>query len=165
MVVEPDYTWAFGFVDGLAAVEKWGSSWGFIDKTGAVVIEPLYAEVSTFVDGLAAARTVVQTDPAKTLWGFVDKTGQWVIEPQFDDAQGFVDGLAPVYTGGVEDPILRGGKWGYIDTSGTYVRAAIRPRGRVPQRLGLGGDGRPRMGVHRYHGQGRVVGPLPPGWD
>lgn len=67
--------------------------WGFIDKTGKMVISPQFEDVHSFVKGLAPARL------GKT-WGFIDTAGKFAINPQFEDAAGFSEGLAGVRTGG-----------------------------------------------------------------
>ena len=65
------------------------SKYGFIDKSGKVVIEPQFDNVSAFSEGLAK----VEKDDK---WGFIDKNGKVVVEPQFDDAEPFSEGLAKV---------------------------------------------------------------------
>jgi hypothetical protein len=105
----------------LAAV-KIDGKWGFIDKTGQMVIPPHFdggaddalaslADGPRFSEGLAA----VLIDGKL---GFIDKSGQMVIQPQFakpslfDKPCYFVGGLALVWAGE---------KWGYIDKTGKYV--------------------------------------------
>ena len=63
--------------------------YGFIDKSGKVVIEPQFDDVGPFSEGFAG----VEKDGK---WGFIDKSGKVVIEPQFDDAEPFSEGLAKV---------------------------------------------------------------------
>jgi len=63
--------------------------YGFIDKSGKVVIEPQFDGASNFSEGFAR----VKKDDK---WGFIDKSGKMVIEPQFDDAEPFSEGLAKV---------------------------------------------------------------------
>ncbi len=70
--------------DGLAVVNKDGK-WGFIDKTGKVVIPLQYDYASNFSEGLA----LVKKDGKS---GFVDKTGKAVIPLQYDDSYGFSEG-------------------------------------------------------------------------
>ena len=69
------------------------SKYGFIDKSGKVVIEPQFdyagLGISAFSEGLAQ----VKKDGK---YGFIDKSGKVVIEPQFDDADAFSEGLAVV---------------------------------------------------------------------
>ena len=65
------------------------SKYGFIDKSGKVVIEPQFDDADLFSEGLV----LVEKDGK---WGFIDKSGKVVIEPQFDDAEPFSEGLAKV---------------------------------------------------------------------
>src|SRR5262249_43054146 len=94
--------------------------WGFIDKTGALVIPCQFDDVAmdnyggfedpnychgvpkafrNFSEGLCAVRI-------GNKWGYIDKTGKVVISPQFDSAGIFSEGLACV---------RKGRKVGYID--------------------------------------------------
>ena len=84
---------------------KQNDKYGYIDKTGKVVIEPQYERASDFSEGLAAIAV-------EKKWGYIDTTGKTVIEPQFDAAGKFTDDLAPVK---VEK------KTGYIDKTGKYI--------------------------------------------
>lgn len=69
------------FSEGLAAVQiqrKQGYSdtkWGYIDKTGGIVIEPIFEEASSFTNGLA----YVKVDAAKQ--GYINRSGQFVWQP------------------------------------------------------------------------------------
>lgn len=83
------------------------AKWGFIDKTGKVVIEPRFAQLENFSEGLAAARI-----ERAGKWGYIDRTGRVVIEPQFDLGGQFHEGFAAVKVGE---------KWGYIDRTGRLV--------------------------------------------
>ena len=67
--------------------KKYG--YGYIDKSGKVVIEPQFDEERAFSEGLAQ----VEKDGK---WGFIDKSGKVVIEPQFDWVSDFSEGLAKV---------------------------------------------------------------------
>ena len=52
-----------------------GSSWGFIDKIGKIVIPAQYRNVGLFSEG----RARVQSGDK---WGYIDKTGTMVVPPQ-----------------------------------------------------------------------------------
>jgi len=80
--------------------------WGFMDRTGRVVIRPKFADERDFFYGLAA----VELKSGK--WGYIDQAGRLVIDARFDGARDFLEELAPVRIGR---------KWGYIDTSGRMV--------------------------------------------
>jgi hypothetical protein len=53
---------------------KTGDKWGYIDKTGQMVIPPKFSGALGFTEGLAA---VVTGDK----WGYIDKTGKYVWAP------------------------------------------------------------------------------------
>jgi hypothetical protein len=53
------------FSEGLARVQV-GEKWGFIDKTGNLVIQPQFDEASEFSEGLARVRIGDK-------WGFVSR--------------------------------------------------------------------------------------------
>src|ERR1044072_1048817 len=83
------YNRAGNFSEGLAPVGASGTGWGFIDKTGAVVIPPEFGSALSFRGGLAA----VLLDGK---WGFIDKKGVLVIENQFEWVAEFSEGVAVV---------------------------------------------------------------------
>lgn len=84
--------------------------WGFMDRTGRVVIAPAFSCERDFFHGLAAACL-----PDGKV-GFIDGKGKLVIPARFDGVGDFLDDLAPV---------KMGRKWGFIDTSGRMV---VEPR-------------------------------------
>lgn len=100
---------ATDFANGLAAVMIEGK-WGYIDKTGTLVIPCRYDWAGPFTDSLAPVES-------EEMVGYIDRRGEITLPYQFRDGRNFSDGLAPV--------TLDGCKWGYIDTSGKMV---IQPR-------------------------------------
>lgn len=81
------------FSEGLAAFSVTDSTetkWGFVDKSGKVVINPQFTSVEKFKDGKCA----VENKDEK--WGYIDSDGKIIINHQFDDANNFVDGKAVV---------------------------------------------------------------------
>lgn len=74
--VKYDIVWCIN--EGLARVEKSGK-YGFIDKTGKVIIPLNYDYADNFSGGLAK---VGQNGK----WGFINKTGKIVIPLQYDKA-------------------------------------------------------------------------------
>jgi hypothetical protein len=87
------------------------SKWGFIDRSGKVVIPARYSRVTEFSEGLAAVK-VGGTHAAGGKWGFADRSGAEVIAPQFDWAYPFREGFGPVKVGE---------KWGFLDRAGKLV--------------------------------------------
>lgn len=129
IVIEPRFDSAREFSEGLAAVgydqdkqeikiagktytttsSHPSYKWGFIDKTGKMVVQPQYGLAGDFSEGLAAVSS-------NDKWGFIDKTGRVVIGFNFDYASEFSDGLSAV---------MLGNKFGYIDRTGKTV---IKPK-------------------------------------
>jgi hypothetical protein len=130
------------FSEGLARVQV-KSKWGYIDKSGKLVIAPRFAYAGDFSEGMAS---VVDENGNS---GFIDRSGAVVIAPRFKMAGRFCDGLASVWTdnwrqgyidrsgawavpaeyeyaadfsGGLA-MVGRSGKYGYIDRRGTVVVA------------------------------------------
>ena len=75
------------FSEGLAAFQDAGDLWGFIDKSGSVVVEPQYDDAVRFKDSLAA----VEKDELK---GYIDASGNVVIPLQYEVAGAFEQGRA-----------------------------------------------------------------------
>lgn len=127
------------FEGGLARFIE-GGQWGFIDKTGRVVIEPKFKYCSRFREGRALVRTetgfgYIDTQGRMAVkaeytggspllaegllgvekggrWGFVDLNGESRIACRFAEVQSFSGGLAAVKTEG---------KWGFIDLAGALI--------------------------------------------
>lgn len=96
------------YSDGMTSVRigDWGNGkYGFVDKTGQLVIDCQYDNVSNFSEGLAAVKK-------NDLYGFINKSGNVVIDFKYSFASGFSEGLAVVGDGS---------KYGYIDKSGNLV--------------------------------------------
>jgi hypothetical protein len=79
-----------------------GGRYGYIDKSGAIVIQVSFDGAGSFCEGLAAVKTGDK-------WGYIDKQGRTAIRPQFDLAKEFKRGLARV---------VLNGKWGFINNKG-----------------------------------------------
>lgn len=102
----------FIFHDGLARFQTPSGQqrkYGYMDKSGRVVVEPQFSYAGHFSEGLAWVGVL---QGREWLYGFIDKTGKLVIEPQFVYQPGdFVEGMAKV-TGKF--------KSGFIDRTGSY---------------------------------------------
>jgi hypothetical protein len=81
--------------------------WGYINRTGHVVIPARYDEAAYFTEGLAAVRV-------RGRYGYIDPAGHWVIPPRFKYAFAFHEKLAWVD----DEPS------GFIDRTGRLVLSA-----------------------------------------
>ena len=88
---------------------KKDGKFGYIDKTGKMIITPQFDRAMSFCEGLGRVGIGEKQ-------GYVDETGKIVIPLQFDEAYPFHDGLAAARTGE---------KFGYIDKRGEFV---IQPK-------------------------------------
>ncbi|MEP7362374.1 MAG: WG repeat-containing protein [Acidobacteriota bacterium] len=108
-------------------------SWGYIDRTGKVVIRPSFTMARPFRNGLACVNVGGQTGRSETdivggKWGFIDPSGAYAFPARFDEAFDFSEGLAAVNLGArtkyaAHDDFYYtdGGKWGFVDRSGNIA--------------------------------------------
>ena len=147
-LIPPRFAQALPFSEGMAQVgiaDQWGEmKYGYVDRTGALVVPARYAgKTFPFSAGLARVevdkrlrvidRKGADVTPAGVdfigiaaeglyrVWsgrkqGWMDGTGRVVIAPQFDQAREFSDGLAAVWVAG---------KYGYVDKSGALAIPAL----------------------------------------
>ena len=85
-----------------------GTTWGFIDNRGNVVIPSRFESVRPFSEGLAAAKY-------EGRWGYINRSGAEVIPFRYRTAQSFHGGVAIVDTGLPEHPV------GVINPSGAWI--------------------------------------------
>lgn len=103
-----DNYYGHSFHEDLAAVQI-KDKWGFMDKTGRLVIPAEFIDVGDFSEGLAAAEVPIDQDKETPCrfdetstytvakkFGYIDRTGRMVIPPQWEYAGPFVVGLANV---------------------------------------------------------------------
>lgn len=93
------------YAEGLITVQVAKNAFGFLDKTGKLVVEPQFERADNFSEGLCPVRI-------NEKWGYIDKTGRIVIEPKYDWARKFSEGLGRVTIGA---------KTGFIDKTGNMV--------------------------------------------
>ena len=105
VVIEPLYTEAFNFSEGMACVEQ-DERCGFIDMTGECVIDIKYDTANSFSEGLA----VVSINDKCS---YIDKTGEVAIPFEYESATSFVNDIALV---------KKDGKWGYMDRHTHEIR-------------------------------------------
>ena len=103
-----------------------GGKWGYINRSGEVVIKPQFDSAEAFADGLALVRYPPRKKPLKPGekkaelvdgMGFIDQTGKVVIEldnPLHLYGESFREGLAQYWTYEPDKGTVNG----YIDTSG-----------------------------------------------
>jgi WG containing repeat len=153
----------------MADYEAPSNKWGYMDKTGTLVIKPQYDDAASFSEGLAAVNISGK-------WGFINKEGDVVIEPRFRSAWAFHENKArvepfdqPAYFIDKSGKVVPSGQWtaagdfsgglakviagnliGYIDTSGQLVIKTIYSRG---SNFELG------MAVVEYEDQLSVINP------
>lgn len=83
------------FSGGLAAVMAKDGLWGFIDKSGHLVIDPVYEEVNDFSEGLAAVKLPNRSpNDDRTGWAFIDKVGRRVFQTNFEIVYNFSEKVA-----------------------------------------------------------------------
>ena len=111
--------------EGLLPIQQNGK-WGYINRSGEVVIKPQFDSAEAFADGLALVRYEPRKKPLKPGqkkpelvegMGFIDQTGKVVIEldnPLHLNGESFSEGLTKYWT---YEPD-KGTVHGYIDTSG-----------------------------------------------
>lgn len=99
-----------------------GGKWGFVDKTGELVIPAVYTAVGHFTNGLAPVYVggweCGCTGLHDGAWGYINREGKMVVEPQFRQAGNFSEGLAVV--------TYDGQRYAWIDENGKFA-IELRP--------------------------------------
>ncbi len=125
------------FREGLAAVCKGNLSsdrWGYINKTGNLVIPYQFASANPFYEGLACVSIVTKVNKDgydETKYGFINNLGNILIPAKYDHALPFSEGLAGVgiYKEITDEALdndkmedfLKDYDWKYIDKNGNDV--------------------------------------------
>lgn len=127
-----------------------GGHFGFIDKTGALVIPARFFVAEDFAEGMAAVRVEESRD---SKYGYIDRTGGFVITPRFNQAGPFSEGLAAVETSArlVGNQVVDIA-WGYVDKTGRLA---------IPAKYGFAGqfsEGLARVAIQ----SGRSMGYIDP---
>lgn len=106
-LADESYLQIESFSDGLAAVQNMERLWGYIDKTGKIVIPCEYNNAGTFSEGIACVRKDWK-------YGYINTSGQLIVDCKWERAANtFSDGLAAVQDSD--------GLWGFIDVTGNTV--------------------------------------------
>jgi WG repeat protein len=132
IVIEPQFEDAEDFSEGLAPVKvrseetTWcprdaaGSrkgftmKWGYIDKSGKVVIPAEFESADPFSEGLAA---INQCDEGF----FIDQTGKKIVLGKFSQVSPFGAGLSRINVG-----VDRDRRWGFIDKTGKMIWGPVK---------------------------------------
>lgn len=131
-IIPKTFPAAFPFRETLAAVMNKDSYWGFINKSGKMVVNHRYGEVKSFSDGKAAVLPGKWKEipggislEGNQKWGFIDKNGKVVIDFSFYNPKSFSQGLAGVgvirQTAWMKGHIRKKNRWGYINHVGKFV--------------------------------------------
>jgi len=121
VIIDPEegYLGAPAYSDGLVCLTKESTGYGFLDKTGKVVI-PLTHKQAGFTNFIGGLARMVKN--GKT--GLINKKGEWVVAPYYKTVSGLGDSLLTVAFGSSYN------NFGYCDFNnkvvikGQYDRAA-----------------------------------------
>ena len=90
------------FKEDLSSVKSKDKKWGFIDRSGKIVITFEYEDAGNFSEGLAPVKK-------EGKWGYISRTGEVKIPFEFDEASDFSEEYAVV---------SKNGEAGFIDKNG-----------------------------------------------
>ncbi len=109
-----------GFKNGFAPIGPDNGLYGYLDRTGKVVVPPIYTQATieqTPIEqliALAAQELILFTVDEK--WGYKNRLEEIVIPATFNTACGFSDDMALVE---------RDGQWFYINKDGSQATPAL----------------------------------------
>lgn len=102
--------------------EQGSGLWGYIDKTGKIVIPLQFDSAQPFSEGLAAVQVHNRDSTLFQRHGFIDRTGAMVIPAEYMQVQPFRSGRAAVlFPLAQPNPMAR---WGLIDRDGRLILPA-----------------------------------------
>ena len=112
-LAEPKYNYILGeFYQGLTVVKNTDDKYGFMDKTGKIVIPFKYTDAWNFTDEMGLAQVKLDKE---SKWGFINPNDKMVIAPKYDFVYALIsENLFTAY---------RDGKAGFIDKTGKEVIA------------------------------------------
>ena len=131
VVIEPSFTYARPFRNGLACVNAGGrvgrsandivgGKWGFIDPSGNYAFPARFDDAFDFSEGLAGVNLGAHTKYAAHddfyystggKWGFVDRSGAIAIPIKYEYVGAFRSGVAPVREAGRSGYLRGDGSW------------------------------------------------------
>lgn len=104
-ICDTGYDDVYPFVTSEPAAICINEKWGFVDKTGKIVIEPQYTQAKSFSNGLAPVST-------NGMWGYINLNNEYRIPSQFNNCLPFSsNGIAAIQENGV---------WNYIKLLAYY---------------------------------------------
>lgn len=146
------------YSEGLAAIrgnsrvfgDRYVHAYGFMDKSGKIVIPSKFEWAGNFKSGLAPVHTMREDGSYTNKYGYIDRSGKLLIDAVYERANDFSEDRAAVQSGGswgfidtkgktIANPVYQevrpfhgglsavkiGGKWGYINQEGQLVIKAI----------------------------------------
>jgi hypothetical protein len=110
LTLPPEVETAFSFFEGRATIKSNGY-YGFIDKTGKIVVPCIYSYAYHYKNGLARV-AIHDSTSGINKYGFINEKGDVKVTPQFNNVEDFSDGLAL---------ISNGRQNGFIDKEGKFI--------------------------------------------
>lgn len=114
---------------------KYGNRYGYVDRTGKVVVPFVYHRAGCYEGGVA-----VVADSNKN-WGYIDKKGKYVVKPAYSYAATFSEGVAWVVPrngaptlidkNGVEKYILKDAQSAEMYSDGMAAYSILTPEGEL----------------------------------
>ena len=99
--------------DGLVCVYK-NSRYGYVDKSGKLVVSCIYSMAEDFEDG--CARVAKSVDSWSGEWGLIDTDGKEIVACQYHSIDKFIDGIA-IASKEIDDEY----KYGFINKKGEVI--------------------------------------------
>jgi hypothetical protein len=106
-----------GFMPVVGTAHNNRGKYGYIDKTGKIIIPPRYMYAELFSEGLAAVKLPHSIPGMSGIWGYIQKNGEFVIAPMYDNVTPFHDGRAFGYK--------KGEGWVLIDKTGKQISGQL----------------------------------------
>jgi hypothetical protein len=109
----------YGFKDGLSAVSNATTAqFGYIDKTGKLVIDYKFDEAGNFSEGLARV-FFINPRTKQAAFGFINKKGDVVIDNVFEETSEFKEGrvFVAIYANDNDEEL----DWGILNADGIPV--------------------------------------------
>ncbi len=118
VVIEPRFTHAASFSNGLARISFKSPEYGYIAHSGVIVIQPQFAFAESFSEEVAVVAANIQGP-----YWFIHKNGTPAFPEKFALASSFVKGLAHVklFSSNRDESDPSSGRYAYIERTGKTV--------------------------------------------